>query len=104
MHNPAVIETVAEAIYAVDYPSGVWDDVKPENRRRWRAMARTVVSVSLWGDFVDAAKRLAHWDDVDHKRALKPFAEKTPAAQRMWMKRAESGFAALEKLREPADG
>lgn len=89
------VERVARAIHLDEYPLGEWEHVRAEHRAKWRAMARTCVSVAMWGDFFDAAKRLAHWDDVDNKRQTQPFDKQTPAAQRLWLRRAEVGFAAL---------
>ena len=101
MRSADDIESVAMAIHASDYPLREWKHVNAEHRTKWRAMARTCISVSQWGDYVDAAKRLAHWDDVDNKRGFQPFAEKTAQTQRVWLKRAEAGFAAIEKRPAP---
>lgn len=88
-----IIERVARALHADDYPLGKWEHVNAEHKAKWRAMARTVRSTALWGDYIDAAKRMAQWDDIDHKRAIRPFDERADAA--MWLRRAEVGFAAL---------
>lgn len=95
--TPDDIERVAQALHSDDYPLGEWDHVNLEHRVKWRAMARTICSVSMWGDYLDAAKRLAHWDDVDNKRPFTPFADKTERERALWLRRAEVGFAALRQ-------
>lgn len=95
------IERVARALHADDYPSGEWEHVRDDHKAKWRAMARTIVSVSAWGNFLDAAKRLAQWDDVDHKRAIAAFSAREEREKRLWLRRAEVGFAALDKRPAP---
>lgn len=95
-----IVERIARALHADDYPHGEWEHVKTQHKAKWRAMARTVQSTALWGDFVDAAKRLANWDDVDRRREPTPFAERADAD--MWLRRAEVGFAALRGSTPPA--
>lgn len=95
--NADNVERVARALHADDYPQGEWEHVRHDFRVMWRAMARTVCSVSMWGDYIDAAKRLAQWDDIDKKKALRLFDERDEGDRAMWLRRAEVGFAALRR-------
>lgn len=94
--NADDVERVARALHSDDYPQGEWEHVKHDFRVMWRAMARTVCSVSMWGDYLDAAKRLAQWDDIDKKKALRPFDERDEGDRAMWLRRAEVGFLTLQ--------
>lgn len=91
-----LVDIVAAAIHEAIYRNASFDKAHPEAKMQARADARTVLAAWLCRQGpLDAAKRLATWHWVDHKRDHVPWDQAPEQVQRVMQRKADAGFEAL---------